>query len=211
LHEDLATLEPRAPRHRRRQRREHVDARLASLQRATAIDGVVEEAIDVGSRMCFGNEQRDMRFRRQLRGGALIEQLVGEPAVVVRRQCLVDRMIGKVGLHDDSAREIGASGATRDLHQQRDKPFGCTKVGAVERIVGAEHADERKPGEVVSLGEHLRAHENIDFAGMNAGYAQFFTATHHKPARMTTRVAALVAPGALVEIEVQAAKAPGGP
>ena len=51
----------------------------------------------------------------------------------------------------------------------------------------------------------------MDFAGMNAGYAQFFTTTHHKPARMTTRVAALVAPGALVEIEVQAAKAPGGP
>ena len=51
----------------------------------------------------------------------------------------------------------------------------------------------------------------MDFAGMNAGYAQFFTATHHKPARMTTRVAALVTPGALVEIEVQAARTPGAP
>jgi enamine deaminase RidA (YjgF/YER057c/UK114 family) len=46
----------------------------------------------------------------------------------------------------------------------------------------------------------------MDFAGMNAGYAQFFGATRHKPARMTTRAAALVDPGALVEIEVQAAK-----
>jgi enamine deaminase RidA (YjgF/YER057c/UK114 family) len=51
----------------------------------------------------------------------------------------------------------------------------------------------------------------MDFAGMNAGYAQFFGTTRHKPARMTTRVAALVEPGALVEIEVQAAKAPGAP
>ena len=51
----------------------------------------------------------------------------------------------------------------------------------------------------------------MDFAGMNAGYAQFFTATHHKPARMTTRVAALVTPGALVEIEVQAARTPSPP
>ena len=50
----------------------------------------------------------------------------------------------------------------------------------------------------------------MDFAGMNAGYAQFFATTRHKPARMTTRVAGLVEPGALVEIEVQAAKAPGG-
>ena len=48
----------------------------------------------------------------------------------------------------------------------------------------------------------------MDFAGMNAGYAQFFTQTHNKPARMTTQVTALTAPGALVEIEVQAAKAP---
>jgi enamine deaminase RidA (YjgF/YER057c/UK114 family) len=54
-------------------------------------------------------------------------------------------------------------------------------------------------------------HGALDFAGMNAGYAQFFTATHHKPARMTTRVAALVTPGALVEIEVQAARTPSAP
>jgi len=51
----------------------------------------------------------------------------------------------------------------------------------------------------------------MDFAGMNAGYARFFGTTRHKPARMTTRVAALVEPGALVEIEVQAAKLPGDP
>ena len=51
----------------------------------------------------------------------------------------------------------------------------------------------------------------MDFAGMNAGYAQFFEATRHKPARMTTQVAALTEPGALVEIEVQAAKPPRAP
>ena len=50
----------------------------------------------------------------------------------------------------------------------------------------------------------------MDFAGMNAGYSQFFgTATSpNKPARITSQVAALVAPGFLVEIEGQAAKAP---
>ena len=50
----------------------------------------------------------------------------------------------------------------------------------------------------------------MDFAGMNAGYAEFFGRTRHKPARMTTQVAALTEPGALVEIEVQAAKIPAG-
>jgi enamine deaminase RidA (YjgF/YER057c/UK114 family) len=48
----------------------------------------------------------------------------------------------------------------------------------------------------------------MDFAGMNAGYAQFFGSTRNKPARMTTQVVALTAPGALVEIEVQAARKP---
>ncbi|MGA2777133.1 MAG: RidA family protein [Steroidobacteraceae bacterium] len=50
----------------------------------------------------------------------------------------------------------------------------------------------------------------LDFAGLMAGYTQFFgTADQpNKPARSAVQVAALVAPGALVEIEVIAAKPP---
>ena len=48
----------------------------------------------------------------------------------------------------------------------------------------------------------------MDFAGMMAGYSQFFgtAAQPDKPARTTVQVAGLAAPGALVEIEVQAVK-----
>jgi enamine deaminase RidA (YjgF/YER057c/UK114 family) len=48
----------------------------------------------------------------------------------------------------------------------------------------------------------------LDFAGMNAAYGRFFgTATQpNKPARSTVQVAALVNPGPLLEIEVQAAR-----
>jgi 2-iminobutanoate/2-iminopropanoate deaminase len=48
----------------------------------------------------------------------------------------------------------------------------------------------------------------LDFAGMNAAYNKFFgTATQpNKPARSTVQVAALVTAGALLEIEVQAAR-----
>ena len=48
----------------------------------------------------------------------------------------------------------------------------------------------------------------LDFAGMNAAYAKFFGTPDqpNKPARSTFQVAALVAAGALVEIEVQAAR-----
>jgi enamine deaminase RidA (YjgF/YER057c/UK114 family) len=48
----------------------------------------------------------------------------------------------------------------------------------------------------------------LDFAGMNAAYAKFFGTPEQplKPARSTVQVAALVAAGAFVEIEVQAAR-----
>jgi enamine deaminase RidA (YjgF/YER057c/UK114 family) len=49
---------------------------------------------------------------------------------------------------------------------------------------------------------------DIDFAGFNAGWGEFFGTREqpNKPARSTVKVAALVAPGALVEIEVVAAR-----
>lgn len=48
----------------------------------------------------------------------------------------------------------------------------------------------------------------VDFAGMMAGYTQFFGTPEqpNKPARSALQVAALVVPGALVEIEVIAVK-----
>ena len=48
----------------------------------------------------------------------------------------------------------------------------------------------------------------LDFAGMNSAYNTFFgtPAQPNKPARSTVQVAALVTPGALLEIEVQAAR-----
>ena len=48
----------------------------------------------------------------------------------------------------------------------------------------------------------------LDFQGMNAAYNKYFgTADQpNKPARSTVQVAALVTPGALMEIEVQAVR-----
>ena len=48
----------------------------------------------------------------------------------------------------------------------------------------------------------------MDFAGMNAGYSQFFGTAEqpNKPVRATVQVTALAIPSALVEIEVVAAR-----
>ena len=48
----------------------------------------------------------------------------------------------------------------------------------------------------------------MDFAGMMESYNGVYASLKNKPARITSQVAALVRPGMMVEIEVQAAKAP---
>ena len=67
-------------------------------------------------------------------------------------------------------------------------------------------------GDVVMMRVYMTsdpAMENkLDFAGMNAAYVKFFGTPNqpNKPARSTVQVAALVAAGALLEVEVQAAR-----
>jgi enamine deaminase RidA (YjgF/YER057c/UK114 family) len=67
-------------------------------------------------------------------------------------------------------------------------------------------------GDVVKMTVFLvadPANDNkLNFAGLMAGYSQFFGTKDqpNKPARSAVQVAALVAPGALLEVEVVAAK-----
>jgi enamine deaminase RidA (YjgF/YER057c/UK114 family) len=71
-------------------------------------------------------------------------------------------------------------------------------------------------GDVVMMRVYMAADpamdNKLDFAGMNAAYAKFFGTPEqpNKPARSTFQVAALVAAGALLEVEVQAARNKGG-
>jgi len=67
-------------------------------------------------------------------------------------------------------------------------------------------------GDVVKMTVFMVAdptkENKLDFAGLMAGYTKFFGTAEqpNKPARSAVQVAALVAPGALLEIEVIAAK-----
>lgn len=67
-------------------------------------------------------------------------------------------------------------------------------------------------GDIVKMTVFMTADpandNKLNFAGLMAGYSQFFGTKEqpNKPARSAVQVAALVAPGALLEIEVIAAK-----
>ena len=65
-------------------------------------------------------------------------------------------------------------------------------------------------GDVVMMRVYMVAGSDgkLDFAGMNAAYNKYFGTAEqpNKPARTTVQVAALVTQGALLEVEVQAAR-----
>lgn len=95
--------------------------------------------------------------------------------------------------------------------------YGDTKtqtIGIMKKIQDILTAQGLTMGDVVMMRVYLVGDPalggKMDFAGMMAGYTQFFGTPEqpNKPARVTAQVAALVAPGMLAEIEVQAVKKP---
>jgi enamine deaminase RidA (YjgF/YER057c/UK114 family) len=84
-------------------------------------------------------------------------------------------------------------------------------LGAIQTIQKALAVQKLTLGDVVMMHVYLAADPatgKMDFAGFMGGYTQFFGTKDqpNKPARSAMQVAALAAPGALVEIEVVAVK-----
>lgn len=99
--------------------------------------------------------------------------------------------------------------------QGQPASFGDTKtqtIGIIKRIEDILKAEGAGLGDifmmrVLLVGDPAKEGK-MDFAGMMEGYTQFFgtAAQPNKVARITSQVSALVAPGMMVEIEVQAVK-----
>ncbi len=68
-------------------------------------------------------------------------------------------VVGVVGLDEDFAGEVAASGASADLGEELEDAFGGAEVGHAEGVVGADDADEGDAVDVVALGDHLGADE----------------------------------------------------
>jgi enamine deaminase RidA (YjgF/YER057c/UK114 family) len=102
-----------------------------------------------------------------------------------------------------------------DAPADTPRQFGDTRtqtISILTQIAEILAAEGLTMGDVVMMrvllvGDPARDGK-MDFAGMMEGYRQFFgtPAQPNKPARITSQVAALVLPGLLAEIEVQAAR-----
>ena len=93
--------------------------------------------------------------------------------------------------------------------------YGDTKTqaaGSLSKIQAILKEQGLTMGNVVAMHVFMAGDPanggKLDFAGMNAAYAQFFGTSEqpNKPARSAMQVAALAAAGALVEIEVIAVR-----
>lgn len=115
---------------------------------------------------------------------------------------------------------IYVSGMTPPMIDPKGSPaltatFGDTKtqtMGVLGRIQEALKSQGATMADVVMMRVLLvgdpAKEGKMDFAGMMEAYKTFFGTAEqpNKPARITSQVSSLVAPGMLVEIEVQAVK-----
>jgi enamine deaminase RidA (YjgF/YER057c/UK114 family) len=98
-----------------------------------------------------------------------------------------------------------------DFSKAPAKDTRTQAIGAIQAIQKALAAQKLTLGDVVMMHVYLAADPatgKMDFAGFMGGYTQFFGTKEqpNKPARSAMQVAALAAPGMLVEIEVIAVK-----
>ena len=78
-------------------------------------------------------------------------------------------MLRELSLHQHFAGPARAPGATGHLHDGLRQPLGGSEVGAEQALVGIEHAHQRDIGEVMTLGQHLRADQDARFAAVDPG------------------------------------------
>jgi hypothetical protein len=75
-------------------------------------------------------------------------------------------MAGVEGLDDHTPRLISPPSPTRYLRQDLEGPLGRSEVRDVQGGVGDKNADQCDPGEIVPLGNHLGADENVDLSAV---------------------------------------------
>ena len=88
--------------------------------------------------------------------------------VVVTPQGLEERVLGVAGLDEGSGMFAAmAASPTGHLHQGGEETLGGAEVGREQAGVGIHHYHQRQAVEIVSLGQHLRAHQQIGAPGMH--------------------------------------------
>jgi hypothetical protein len=70
-------------------------------------------------------------------------------------------------VYDYAAFERVATGTAGHLHQRCKQTLGRPEIGTVKTRITIDHHDQTQAPEVVALGQHLSADQQIDFALVN--------------------------------------------
>ena len=65
------------------------------------------------------------------------------------------------GLDEDASGVLATAGPAGDLHQQLRHAFGGTEVRAEQSAVRVQNPHQGDIGKMMTLGEHLRTHEDV--------------------------------------------------
>src|SRR5579863_6368202 len=130
-------------------------------EQAGPLEGIVKLVAadeDVGKR----------RVGRVVHPTAKLELLFIEADEVVAGGELDRVMILKVSLQNHFTGGLSASGTSGDLGEELEGAFCSAEVGKSKSDIGSDDADERHAMNVVTLGDHLRSDEKIEFAFVQA-------------------------------------------
>ena len=111
-----------------------------------------------------GAQQR-LKHRRRIAGaGALFQQALGKAGHIVFAQGQIQRVIRKLCLHPHLAGQRATAGAAGHLREQGKQAFFCPKIRAIQPAIGIQRHHPRQAGEIMALGQHLRADQDIQLA-----------------------------------------------
>ena len=77
-------------------------------------------------------------------------------------------MLRGIGLHQHLSRSLAPPGTARQLQQQLQRLLARAEIGAMQKPIGREHRREGDPRQIHTLGQHLRANQDVCLPGGKA-------------------------------------------
>ena len=130
------------------------------------VRGFARQIRDKGKPLLLVGRRYDNRAKPPERwhGGlfARIRLALQKRIAVARNQRLQNRMIGHVGLQERPPARSFAASATGNLRQHLIGALGGAQIAIAQPQIGVDHTDKTELGEMMSLGDNLRADDNVD-------------------------------------------------
>src|SRR5882724_9812892 len=70
-----------------------------------------------------------------------------------------------ISLDQHATFDIAATGSTCDLGEQLKSPFSSPEIRHRQTGIDRNHADKRDIREIMTFGDHLGSHQNVDLTG----------------------------------------------